>query len=444
MKKELLAGVGRTEVTPELGVRLGGYGVEDRPAETINDPLHSTALYLNQGDLETLIINLDWIAIEDNELKLIRNAVKKLTGIPYDNITISTIHTHTAPNTLNFNGWGEIEAEYVNSVIPAIAESAKLAKDNAKPAKMGIAETRSETGVNRRSVMLTNGFGMAGDPFESFDPTMTVARFAEDDGTPITTLVHYGAHATAWGSPRVVSRDWPGVMKDRVESQTKAPVVFINGSIGNVGPRTNQMVELSDNATGFSAGTGDGLESVREVGYRAATDALRAYASIKTWNETPKLDVITEDVVFPYQQLPSMAEAKKELKKAEPLKDTWGRGMCEYMYWEDVINELEGGNVKTDTIFRQTLTRIGELALIPCPGELFAEISLRLRRFSPFQHTLCASVTNGSFAYLPAREARHRGGYEVWVGRGYGAYIVGEEIDDVIVEENLKLLEKLI
>jgi hypothetical protein len=444
MRNKLLIGVGRTDVTPELGVRLGGYGVKERPAESINDPLHSTALYLKQGDLETVVINLDWIAIEDNELNLVRNAVNKLTEIANDNITVCTIHTHTAPNTLNFNGWGEIESEYVNSVIPAIAESAKLAKESAKPAKMGVAETRSETGVNRRSVTTSHTFSMMGDPNESFDPTMTVARFADEAENPITTLIHYGAHATAWGSPRIVSRDWPGVMKDRVESQTEAPVVFINGSIGNVGPRTNQLIKAFDNAIGFSAGTGDGLESVREVGYRAATDALRAYASIKTWDASPKLDVMTEDLKFPYQPLPSLETAKEKMREFEPEKDNFGRGMCEYMYWEDVIKELEKGEVKKETTYRQTVTRIGNIALIPCPGELFAEISLRLRRFSPFQHTLCASVSNGSYAYLPAREARHRGGYEVWVARGYGAYIVGENIDDVIVEENLKLLKKLI
>ncbi|MCK5843788.1 MAG: neutral/alkaline non-lysosomal ceramidase N-terminal domain-containing protein, partial [Victivallales bacterium] len=291
----LIVGVGRADVTPEMGVRLGGYGVEERPAESVNDPLHSTALYLRQEDLEALVINLDWIAIEKNELNLVRNAVNKLTGIPHDNITVCTIHTHTAPNTLNFNGWGEIESEYVESVIPAIAESAKLAKKAAKPAKMGVAETRSETGVNRRSVTTAHSFSMMGDPNESFDPTMTVAKFADEDGNPMTTLIHYGAHATAWGAPRIVSRDWPGVMKDRVESQTNAPVVFINGSIGNVGPRTNKIITTPEGIIGFSAGTGDGLESVREVGYRAATDALRAYASIKNWISAPKLDLITED-----------------------------------------------------------------------------------------------------------------------------------------------------
>jgi len=52
-------------------------------------------------------------------------------------------------------------------------------------------------------------------------------------------------------------------MKDRVESQLNAPVLFLNGTIRDIVPRTNQL------HTGvFFAVVGDDIESVREVGYR--------------------------------------------------------------------------------------------------------------------------------------------------------------------------------
>lgn len=91
----------------------------------------------------------------------------------------------------------------------------------------------------------------------------------------------------------------------------------------------------------------------------------------------------------------------------------------------------------------QTITRLGPVAIVPFPGEPFAEIVLRLRVASPFAHTLCASTTNGSFGYFVTRESLHRGGYEVWVARAFGAYILAENIDDVLVETNLHLLREL-
>jgi hypothetical protein len=66
-----------------------------------------------------------------------------------------------------------------------------------------------------------------------------------------------------------------------------------------------------------------------------------------------------------------------------------------------------------------------------------------LRDGSPFPYTLCASTTNGSFGYFVTRESLHRGGYEVWVARAMGPYLLAETIDDVLVETNLRLLREL-
>ena len=62
----LQAGFGRTDITPALGVRLGGYGVKERPAEQILDRLHATAMVVRKGDLLAAVVNLDWICIEED------------------------------------------------------------------------------------------------------------------------------------------------------------------------------------------------------------------------------------------------------------------------------------------------------------------------------------------------------------------------------------------
>ena len=57
--------------------------------------------------------------------------------------------------------------------------------------------------------------------------------------------------------------------------------------------------------------------------------------------------------------------------------------------------------------------RIGPLAAVTVPGELFTEIGMRIKAASPFSHTLIAGYTNGSVGYLPTVEAYPEGGYEV-------------------------------
>ena len=45
--------------------------------------------------------------------------------------------------------------------------------------------------------------------------------------------------------------------------------------------------------------------------------------------------------------------------------------------------------------------------------------------------------------YLPTREARHRGGYEIWVNKAKGPYLLADDVDDVLVSENIKILKKI-
>ncbi len=436
MNKILKAGFGRTDVTPELGVRLGGYGTKERPAEEIFDRLHATTMVMEQDELMIAVINLDWICIEEDVVEHIRHSINLRTGILGKNVSVCTTHSHSAPNTLNCWGWGEGENAYINTVIPEIVRSVELAKENLREVEVGVAVTESLTGVNRRGITESGSVDFCADPNGSFDPIMTVMHF-RNKSSDVGILVHYGAHGTAMGCNRLVSRDWCGVMKDRIESQFAAPVLFLNGAIGDVGPRTNHR-----NGSGLSAGVGDGIHAVREVGYRAATDAIRALLSIHEWRSELKLEVLTEDIFLPYAPLAPLADAELEKAKWEPRKDEWGIPMCEYKHNSAVI-EAHKMQLLNGRNFTQTITRIGPLAIMPMPGEMFSGISLRIRHGSPFQYTLCCSVTNGYISYLPTREARHRGGYECWVGKACSAYLLADNIDDVLVEENLKLLRKM-
>jgi hypothetical protein len=258
---------------------------------------------------------------------------------------------------------------------------------------------------------------------------MTVLRI-EGAAGPLATVVHYGANPTSLGPRRFVSRDWPGVMVDRVEKITGAPALFINGAVGDVAPRTN-----------IHSATGDGIPAMQEVGHRAGLDALKAWHSIRELRDL-ELTATTEELTLPYAALPPLAEARREMEAAEPEKVTLGTPQANYHYWRSVI-EAHAAEVPAGLPFTQTVTRLGPLALVPFAGEPFTEIVLRLRQLSPFQYTLCASTTNGRHGYYVTRESRVRGGYEVWVARAFGAYLLADNIDDYLVQENLRLLRGL-
>ena len=60
------AGYGRYEITPPLGVELGGYGYYlQRRARSVLDPLYARAVLLEDGAQRTLIISCDLLGLSD-------------------------------------------------------------------------------------------------------------------------------------------------------------------------------------------------------------------------------------------------------------------------------------------------------------------------------------------------------------------------------------------
>ena len=432
MKSSLQIGFARADITPPLGTHLCGYPVL-RPADAVNDALQANVLVLRQGETKVALISLDWISIEEADVETIRRGVFEATAIAPENVTVCATHTHSGPTTMTAWGWGDKETAWIGAMLPRIVDAVGEAHERLQNAHVGIATTRSDVGINRREVMADGTVGFGSNFWGTYDPTMTVARFqgenARGEAVPLATFVHYGAHPTALGRLACISRDWPGVMSDRIEELTGAPVIFINGALGDVAPR---------GATGSA--TRHGIIGAREVGLRAAAHAMGAYASIKEWRDL-ELAVCNKDIALPHAPLPSLQEARAQLAASDG-EAQWGEPFALRRYWQAVI-EAHAKPVQSHRVFAQTITQLGPLVIVPFAGEPFAEIALRLRQTSPFAHTLCAGTTNGKQGYYVTREARARGGYEVWVARAYGAYLLADDIDDVLVAQNAALLQKL-
>ncbi len=88
-------------------------------------------------------------------------------------------------------------------------------------------------------------------------------------------------------------------MIDRLEAQTGAMTAFINGPIGDTGPN------LSDGSTAAN------LELAMELGGEAASDAVRAYRSIKDYRPID-MKVMMQDVKLPYKPQMSYEDAVAE------------------------------------------------------------------------------------------------------------------------------------
>ena len=61
--------------------------------------------------------------------------------------------------------------------------------------------------------------------------------------------------------------------------------------------------------------------------------------------------------------------------------------------------------------------RIGSGCLLTIPTEVFSGIGLKLKKASPFAHTMVIELANGYHGYLPTPEQHRLGRYETWMAR---------------------------
>ncbi len=425
----LAAGLFRANITPRLGTRLFGYPDPERRGPKVADPLATTVLVLRGDRYTAAIISLDWCLVDEDETAEIRLAVERATGIRPQNITVCATHTHSAPETVNAWGWGRKNLEYLRRTRATVVKAAQKALSSARPVTVGIGSGRTSVGVNRREVTAEGGVVLGVNDWGPIDDKVTVIRFEGAHG-PVAQIVHMSAHPTARGKEPSISRDWPGVMCDRIETVTKTPVLFINGAFGDIAPRM---------ATRTSAGFG--VQEAMEVGLRAGNDALAVWRQIKDFGPVD-LDVHHGQLSLPYAPLEPLKEAAAQLKRIKALPRARGENGCLWRYW-NAVRAGHREHLKFSHSFSQTITRIGPIVIVPFPGEIFSEIALRLMKLSPYEHTLCAGATNGSLGYFVTREARARGGYEVWAGRSYGPQLLADNIDDALVQQNFALLTEM-
>ena len=459
---QLLAGVGRADITPAPGTPQGGWGAQTHQRGLGADmPMFATALALSDG-IETLAIaDVDAIGFDAAWTARILDAICSVTGLPKDRIRFSCTHTHSGPNTFRLGNISEgldMAMSYLESLPLRIAGAVYQALAGMRPVRCAAGVGRSEISVNRRFQVPGGGMAVGRNWNGVTDPAVRVVRFDALDETPVATIVHYSCHPTtmAWQN-KLFTPDYPGVCRQVVEREVGGACLFLQGSAGNVTPRRGftgdvrvyqwlgRRLGLAASETALAIETLPKREQYRGVLQSGAAIAL--YDDEPVEPPAPALRMITRMIDMPLKQF----EAPEKLEaEALELRDEMARARREGA--EEALRAATARYTQANwragaareffgkrTIARQMQAiRIGEIALLSIEGEPFTEIGLRIAESSPFAHTLFSGYSNGGFGYIPTREAFVDGGYEVTQGSPFSG-----EAADVVVAEGLRLLAEL-
>lgn len=429
MKERLYAGIARQDITPKIGARLFGY-LPDSYSESTNDNLTLTAFVFKEKETKALMISISACLLKTKLANELRNEISASYGIDYNNIIISTTHTHTGPCIAEMKGWGDVDYEYYNDILkPALFKSVDDADKNLQPVTVSVASGKSKVGINRRQLKLNNIIELGQCEWGTYNPEMTVITFKNETNEIIGNIIHYGCHGTAAGNITVISRDWMGIMTDALEKETGAITAFFNGPEGDVGPR------LSNGGT-----TGHDIKYVYELGEFAARDAIRIFKKQCNYKEVNLL-VKTKEIQLPLKPRIPYDEAVKGIESFNGNKANIDFKIYEYnkAVKESYDNGYEERSFKK---VEQTVIKIGEVIFVSFPYELFSEIGMRINEAVKGLRVLSLSNANGNEGYFPTQDQLCRGGYEIGMFKHSDIQCFADDADFHIVKETLRNMEE--
>jgi neutral ceramidase len=112
---------------------------------------------------------------------------------------------------------------------------------------------------------------------------------------------------------------------------------------------------------------------------------------------------------------------------------------------ESMLQRLAHGPLATSLTGEIWAGRLGDVAIVAAPAEIFTEIGYEVRRHSPFSTTIFAGYSQGVLGYVATAAEYAHGGYEPTVAhRGYGhPASFTPEVASILTDECLRLLREL-
>ena len=403
------AGWAQIEITPSLGLPMGGRGMRLTPGASVLDPLHAQATVLEDthGN-RTLWISLDLVGVMASLSAPLCVEIAAYAGVSYEAVILNFAHTHSGPMS-NYECYPNDQPKpaalqaYEDQLKEKLIQVACDAVQALRPVTVTEHRGTSDMGINRRNRNAAGEMVLAPDPAGTYNRDLWVLDLAADDGRRCV-LFSYGCHAVivygyAYDS---LSADYPGVCRRQLHAELGQEVhcQFIQGLAGNVRPRTLAAVEENQ----FRKSSPSDLE---HTGGQLAEDVL---AALGTPGKALDLEIRAVSGWF---------QARRDLDQVEPL--VYWQAMAARddelsqntgRYWADRIGE--GKPLAHAVPWQVGLIRLSaERTIAWFAGEAVAEWQAHVREWLQDERLVVWGYCQDLPGYLPTDELIPEGGYEV-------------------------------
>lgn len=371
----------RKDITPAVKTLLAGYG-RDVKSVGIHDELFMSGLPLEKDKNKALLVSLDLLGLEDYHIAQLKDILAGRTGIKSADIVLTCTHTHSGPHS-RWHPVHGIDEKYMELLFKAANTIDESIFENMREVELYHYSSAVCKNVNRRIIFSDNScrYLPQAKEYEPMakgitDPELGILYFADPkDNMPVATFVNYAAHPltcqTGGRSSRMITSDYPGVLRKVVEKELGGFCIFATGACGDLHPE----------------GFGSGFEQTQKLGKELGIEVCKHYFDVL--RSPDKYKVVNADIKV------HSASFKVEFRSDDYLDQR------QPQYAQASYAELD-----------LDFLTIGDICMVGVPGEILAEPGLEIKWHSPFKKTFILYNSTAYISYLPHGNAYVSGGYE--------------------------------
>ena len=427
----LQVGYSKVSIVPKKPLALSSTDLPEYIA--VYEDVYMTCVAITDAEDETILLfttDISYCAKATRQ-SLLKEA-SKASGVPVENMFFSCTHNHSGL---------EPSGPATSVLKTAIGEASAAALADRSAATLSIGSTRTE-GMNFVRHYTTENGDWVGDNYYSADgakaktmereadPTMQLMRFDRPGKSPVL-LVNWQAHANYSYKMEYLNADFIGSMRAKVENETGCLFAYFQGAAGNLNP----VSKLGDNKFDHS------LSGMTQYGQALADYVIPALENM-TAVSGEGLDILHHTTTIQVRQ--DSSDVVIAAGAYALIRSNGGSHQEAVVAANDLIHGDQGAeyvSLRSGKAGPQeaqiSAIRLGDVAFVVAPYEMFDDSGIYIRENSPFDMTFILGYTNGRLGYMPTRACVEHGCYE-YEGSMYEAGTA-----EFLAEEYISLLKQL-
>lgn len=392
-------------ITPPVGTPIAGF-FHLRVGTYTRDELHARAMIVRHGDKTIAIVSLDIICVDSLFIDQAKALITSECGLGIEDVSISATHTHAGPEVRQVGNKVPRNETWLAQLPRMVADVVKEALAAQTPCTLHAGSGDASGYVFNRLYRMNNGLEVMGQsspaapilgPAGPVDARLLTLSAMDMQGKLRAVVVNLGLHPVTVANSKAdyFSADWPGAMAKHLIQFYGEEVtpIFIQGACGDI----NHAPYDPTNLPTF------GSLKCEQLGRGLAGVAITALERAEPMTDASLRSCIEHIDVPYYTRTPEIFEQVRlmKLKQDRTPADDYFIFAVETWPYDQQIARIP-----------LMAMRIGPIAIAAIPAQIFTQISLNIKEWSPAMQTMVIELANARVtSYVPTADQVERGAY---------------------------------